>query len=276
MGEPPPLPVRRVPGNGAARRGDGGDGGVRTLTLWGKIFGGMAGFAFGGPLGALMGTFAGHAMDRLRDQTDDPAQSGDQAARHTAFAVAAVVLGAKVAKADGLVSRAEVAAFKQVFRVPPAQRAKVGRIFNMAKRDAGGFEPYARQVAALFRREPAVLEELLAGLFHIACADGPLRPEQRAYLRRIAEIFAIRGDAFDRIEAGFAPDAGVDPFVVLGVKRTASDDEIKAAYRRLIRETHPDTLVAKGMPPEFVQLANARMASINAAYDQIGKTRRRR
>lgn len=246
------------------------------MTFWGKVFGGVAGFAFGGPLGALVGAFAGHAMDRLRDHTELPGLEGNQAARQTAFAVAAVVLGAKVAKADGRVSRAEVAAFKRVFRVPPTQKAKIGRIFNMAKRDADGFEPYARQVAALFRHEPAVLEELLAGLFHIACADGPLHPAQRAFLRRVAEIFAIQGAAFERVEAGFAPQVGADPYAVLGVERTASDDEIKATYRRLIRETHPDTLVAKGLPPEFVQHANERMAAINAAYDQIGKSRGRR
>ncbi len=243
------------------------------MTFWGKVFGSMAGFAFGGPLGALVGAFAGHAMDRLREQGEALGLSGSQAARQTTFAVAAIVLGAKTAKADGHVSRAEVAAFKQVFRIPPAEKANVGRIFNMAKRDARGFEPYARQVAALFRDEPAVLEELLAGLFHVARADGPLRPAQREFLRQVAGIFAIREPAFARVEAGFAPQSGGDPYAVLGVGPSAGDDEIKAAYRRLIRENHPDTLMAKGMPPEFVQVANERMAAINAAYDEIGKRR---
>jgi DnaJ like chaperone protein len=243
------------------------------LTVWGKVFGGMAGFAFGGPLGALFGAFAGHAMDKLREQSETLGLSAGQAAKQTVFAVAAIVLGAKMAKADGRVSRAEVAAFQQVFRIPPAEKSRVGRIFNLAKRDARGFEPYARQVAALFRDEPAVLEELLAGLFHIARADGSLKPAQRAFLRQVADIFAVNVAAFERLEAGFAPQAGGDPYAVLGVGRNAGDDEIKAAYRRLIRETHPDTLVAKGMPAEFVQVANERMAAINAAYDQIEKQR---
>lgn len=244
------------------------------MTFWGKVFGGVAGFAFGGPLGALVGAFAGHAMDRLRRQGETLGLGIDQAAaRQTAFAVAAIVLGAKLAKADGHVSRAELAAFKQVFRVPPAEKAKVGRIFNMAKRDASGFEPYARQAASLFRNEPAVLEELLAGLFHIARADGALRPVQRDFLRRVAAIFAIHAAAFERIEAGFSPQAGGEPYAVLGVDRNADDDQIKTAYRRLIRENHPDTLIAKGMPPEFVKVATERMAAINAAFDQIGKLR---
>jgi DnaJ like chaperone protein len=244
------------------------------LTIWGKVFGGMAGFAFGGPLGALVGAFAGHAMDQLREQGEALGMSPSRAAKQTVFAVAAIVLGAKMAKADGRVSRAEVNAFKQVFQIPAGEKARVGRIFNLAKRDAGGFQPYARQVAALFRDQPAVLEELLAGLFHIARADGEPGPAQLAYLRQIAGIFGIDGAAFDRLKAGSSPQTvSGDPYAVLGVSRTTRGEEVKAAYRRLIRENHPDTLVAKGMPQEFIQLANERMAAINAAYDQIQKLR---
>ncbi len=244
------------------------------MTIWGKVFGGMAGFAFGGPLGALVGAFAGHAMDQLREQGESLGPNPSQAAKQTVFAVAAIVLSAKMAKADGRVSRAEVNAFKQVFQIPPSEKTRVGRIFNLAKRDAGGFEPYAKQVAALFRDQPAVLEELVAGLLHIARADGEPGPAQLAYLRQIAGIFAIGNAAFDRLRAGSSPQSvSGDPYAVLGVKREARDEEVKAAYRRLIRENHPDALVAKGMPQEFIQLANDRMATINAAYDQIEKLR---
>ncbi len=244
------------------------------MTIWGKVFGSMAGFAFGGPLGALVGTFAGHAMDQLREQSDAGSLSPSRAAKQTVFAVAAIVLGAKMAKADGRVSRAEVNAFKQVFQIPPSEKARVGRIFNLAKRDAGGFEPYARQVETLFRDQPAVLEELVVGLFHIARADGEPGPAQLAYLRQIAGIFGIGAAAFDRLRAGSSPqNITDDPYAVLGVKRDARDEDVKAAYRRLIRENHPDMLVAKGMPQEFIQVANGRMAAINAAYDQIEKLR---
>jgi DnaJ like chaperone protein len=244
------------------------------LTIWGKVFGGMAGFAFGGPLGALVGAFAGHAMDQLRQQGNGSDPNPSRAAKQTVFAVAAIVLGAKMAKADGRVSRAEVNAFKQVFQIPPGEKSRVGRIFNLAKRDAAGFEPYARQVAALFRNQPAVLEELLAGLFHIARADGDPGPAQIAFLRQVAAIFGIGQPAFDRLKAGSSPQSvSGDPYAVLGVKPNVRDEEVKAAYRRLIRENHPDTLVAKGLPPEFIRLANERMASINAAYDQIEKLR---
>lgn len=247
------------------------------MSLWGKIIGGVAGFAFGGPLGGLIGAVAGHAMDKIREEPGADHLLGPgpaAAAKQMAFTVAVIVLGAKMAKVDGAVSRAEVDAFKRVFRIPPEEMANVGRIFNAAKRDAQGFEIYARQIAWLFRNEPTVLEELLAGLFHIARSDGELRPAEIEYLRRVAEIFGLGVHAFERVRATFAAPDAADPYKVLGVSRTASNDEIKKAYRRLIRENHPDTLLAKGMPKEFIDIATTRMAAINAAYDQIEKHRK--
>ncbi|TVR96883.1 MAG: molecular chaperone DjiA [Rhodospirillales bacterium] len=250
------------------------------MGIWGKVIGSFAGFAVGGPLGALLGAVAGHAVDRIRvEQTalggngDLPPQLAD-GARQAAFTVAVIVLGAKMAKVDGTVNRVEIEAFKQVFQVPPEEMRNVGRIFDMAKRDAGGFEPYARQVASLFRDEPTLLEELLAGLFHIAQADGAVKPAELAYLRKVADIFGLDKRAFERVHAMFAGRAEPDAYDVLGVNRAATSDEIKAVYRRLIRENHPDTLVAKGMPQEFVDVANQRMAAINAAYDRIREERR--
>lgn len=250
------------------------------MSIWGKIIGGVAGFAIGGPLGALVGAVAGHAYDTYRAHPDDgPArirgESGatSQAAKQMAFSVAVVVLGAKMAKADGVVSRAEIDAFKRVFRVAPDDVKTVARIFDAAKQDAQGFEPYARQMARLFRHEPAILEELLAGLFHIARADGAVSAAERAYLRRVADIFGLDGAAFQRVEAPFTGPARPDPYQVLGISRDLSDGEVKQAYRNLIRQNHPDTLIAKGMPQEFIDVANERMASINAAYDDISKQR---
>jgi DnaJ like chaperone protein len=254
------------------------------MGLWGKFIGGIAGFAVGGPLGALLGVAAGHAVDKMRggsaglieaDRRVDLRTAGhrDRAAREMAFGVAVVVLGAKMAKADGTVNRREVDAFKEVFHVPPQEVKNVARIFDVAKRDAKGFEPYAKQVALLFRDELVVLEQLLAGLFHIARADGEVSPAELGFLRRCAVIFGLDEAAFSRVQRQFAVDAEPDPYRVLGIDPAATDEEVKKTYRRLIREHHPDTLVAKGMPREFVDMANARMAAINAAYDVIEKRR---
>ena len=249
------------------------------MSIWGKVIGSVTGFALGGPLGAFIGGVAGHAVDKIREeQAQTQLEGGEEeglasGAKQVAFTVAVIVLGAKMAKVDGAVTRAEVEAFKEVFHVPPNELRNVGRIFDMAKQDARGFEPYARQVAWMFRNEPTVLEELLAGLFHIAKADGEVRASELAYLREVAAIFGLGERSFERVHAMFAGAAEADPFEILGVSESASNDEIKSSYRRLIRENHPDTLVAKGMPQEFIDIANQRMAAINAAYDTIEKKR---
>jgi DnaJ like chaperone protein len=172
------------------------------------------------------------------------------------------------------VTQDEVAAFKEAFQVPPEELKNVGRLFDQARRDAGGFEPYARQVASLFRGNPAVLEELLDGLFHIARADGKVTDDELEFLSSVAEIFGIDRAGWERSRAtNLSPD-GADPYGVIGVNRNADDAKIKSAYRKLVVENHPDKLVAQGMPPEFVAMANEKLAKINAAYDQIRKQRR--
>jgi DnaJ like chaperone protein len=257
--------------------------------MWGKIFGSFAGFAMGGPIGALFGVAAGHAYDRMRDDgtpgqippwgdawgTHSPFRGlgGGEANRQMVFSVAVVVLGAKVAKADGVVNRAEINAFKEVFRVPPHDVGKVARIFDQAKQDAGGFEPYAQQVATLFRHEPAVLEDLLASLFYIARADGEIKRTELAFLKRVADIFSLSNVAFDRVRSIFMKGDAVDPYGVLGVSHNVSNEEVKRTYRKLIREHHPDAMIARGVPKSFIEIANQKMAAINAAYDQIERER---
>jgi DnaJ like chaperone protein len=242
------------------------------MSIWGKIIGGAAGFALGGPIGALAGVLAGHAVDRMSAPTGDEAAAPSEV-KQVAFTIAVVALGAKMAKADGVVTRDEVAAFKEVFHVAPEEAKNVGRVFDRAKRDTIGFELYAKQIARMFRDEPAVLEELLDCLFHIARADGVYHPGEKAYLRTVAEIFGFDATEFRRIEArNMGPDKA-DPYVVLGIDRSASDDEIKAAYRTLIKEHHPDRLIAQGMPPDVVEVANEKLATINGAYEKIEKER---
>ena len=249
------------------------------MSIWGKVIGGFAGFALGGPLGMIMGTVAGHAYDKMK--AGDAGRIDDNVNRQVAFTTAVIVLSAKMAKADGKVTRAEVDAFKELFHIPPDEMKNVGRLFDEAKQDAQGFEPYAEQISMMFAHEPAVMEELLGGLFHIARADHVIHPKELEFLRKTALIFGFSEVQFERLKAihmgdmGGAPgaDGGADPYQVLGLSRQASDDEIKKTYRVLIRENHPDTLIAQGMPQEFIDVANEKMAAINAAYDVIEKER---
>jgi len=254
---------------------------VENVSIWGKIIGGVAGFAVGGPLGAILGVGAGHAVDKIRGQNQEGQYQDGQpggienlgATKQVAFTVAIIVLSAKMAKADGQVTRDEVDAFKEIFRVPDSEMKGVGLIFDKAKKSADGFEPYAEQIAKMFSHEPAVLEELLGGLFHIANADGVIHPGELAYLQTVSDIFGFGPDRFERVKATYAPAQETSPYEILGIAADASDDEIKKVYRALIRENHPDTVIAQGMPQEFVDLANEKMATINAAYDDIRKKR---
>ncbi len=189
-----------------------------------------------------------------------------------AFTVGVIALGAKMAKADGVVSAREIEAFKQVFSVSDEELPNVARVFNMAKRDIAGFDSYARQLARLFKDRKEVLENVLDDLFHIAKADDVVHPAELAFLETVANEFGFDEDCFTRIKARHVID-GVDPYLILGIGRDASNDEIKRHYRILVAEIHPDRLIAQGLPEEAVEVANKTLATINAAYDDIAKAR---
>jgi DnaJ like chaperone protein len=173
-----------------------------------------------------------------------------------------------MAKADGRVKPAEVAAFRQVFQIAPEDEAAAARVFNLARQDVAGFDVYAGRIARMFRRQPRILEDILEGLFHIAVADGSYHEGEEAFLRRVAEIFGVSETAFGCVEARMVADAR-DPWQVLGLPRDADVATAKTRWRRLVRENHPDRMFARGLPPESVQLANARLAAINAAWEEI-------
>lgn len=228
------------------------------MSIWGKIGGGAAGMLVGGPIGAALGVVAGHFLiDR------EPGDPG------VAFTIAVIALSAKMAKADGVVTDEEVEAFDRIFRVPPEERSSVRRFFDLARQDTAGYEAYAGQIARLYAGSPAVLEDILDGLFEIAAADGVLHPAESAFLERVAEIFGFSPGEFRRIRASHFPPDAADPYVVLGVSFEAGDDEIKRTYHRLVRENHPDSLMARGVPEEFIRLATDKLAAINVAYEKI-------
>ncbi len=234
---------------------------LRSMSIWGKLGGAAAGFLVAGPIGSLAGALAGHVLFDRDDETG------------VAFTIAVIALGAKMAKADGVVTDEEVEAFERIFRVPPGEAVNVRRVFNLARQDTAGFESYAGQVARTFRENPAMLEDILDGLFEIAKADGVLHPGEQAFLERVAEIFGFAPNEFRRIRAShFGPDAA-DPYAILGVAYDASDTEIKRTYRMLVRENHPDSLMARGVPEEFVKLATDKLATINAAFEKIQEER---
>jgi DnaJ like chaperone protein len=200
-------------------------------------------------------------------------RTNPNAPNEVAFTVGVIALFAKMAKADGLVTRDEIDAFNRVFEVPPGERANVGQIFDLAKKSIAGFEEYAQQIAGLFRGQAGVLADLLEALFLVAQADHKLHAGEEEFLRRCARIFEIPDAQFERIrETYFGPDHG-DPYRILGVAREAGTDEIKRAYHSAVKENHPDSMIARGVPAEFVKLATEKLAAINGAYERIKKER---
>jgi DnaJ like chaperone protein len=237
------------------------------MSVWGKLAGAAAGLAIGGPLGALLGGLAGHLVV---DRDSEP----DEVDKQLAFTIGVIALGAKMAKADGQVTKDEVHAFKEVFRVPESEKDNVARIFNLAKQDTAGFESYAKQLARLFHDDPDMLRNVLEGLFHIAEADNVIHPMERAYLQTVAALFGIGEAEFRHILAGHCAVERKSPYQVLGIEPNVSDDALRIHYRKLIVENHPDKLMARGLPQEMIDIANKKLAVINQAYDEVQKERR--
>lgn len=234
--------------------------------MWGKIGGAGVGLAIGGPLGALAGAFAGHFL------VDRPGAPFGASPREVIFTTGLVALAAKMAKSDGVVTPSEVSAFAEIVQVPDADRAKIARLFDLAKATTSGFEAYARQIANALRDEPALLEDVLDGLFHIAKADGALHMAEAEYLKAVATAFGFDDAAFARIAARHVRLAD-DPYTALGAQRAMTDAELKALYRARVGETHPDRALARGLPPAAVAIATRRLAAINVAWDRIAAER---
>ena len=259
------------------------------MGYWGKVIGGMAGFAMGGPFGAAIGAALGHAADSgvgpkfsfpfstagntIAGQAKVAAMFGQ---KQQLFSIAVVALSAKLAKCDGPVKRAEIDMFRRQFRVPDESVRDIGRLFDLARETTDDFQTYATQLGDAFAGNPTMLEVVLASLFAIARADGAVNPKESAFLTAVHRAFRLDRLAWDRASGATTsrPNADdPDPYEVLGVSRSAQGEELRAVWRQLMRENHPDALAARGVPAEFIEKASASVARINAAWDRIKRER---
>ncbi|ATN34875.1 molecular chaperone DjlA [Rhizobium sp. ACO-34A] len=226
-------------------------------------------------LGAV-GDAAGSVLSGVIEAVRTAFEGDPETRRKVSFSVAIIALSAKMAKADGIVSEAEVAAFRKIFDFPPEEARNVARLYNLARQDVAGYEAYAQKLASLCRtcdQQCPVLEDIVDALFHIAKADGMLHEKELAFLSRIAEIFGVSEERFEAITERHVYLDG-DPYGVLGVDPSDDFATIRKRYRALAAEHHPDRLHARGIPTEFHAVANHRMAKFNAAYSAIEKARR--
>ncbi|MBT8460435.1 MAG: molecular chaperone DjiA [Boseongicola sp.] len=214
---------------------------------------------------ALEALRSGESLSSVFDTLRSPPE------RSIAFTIAVIALGAKMAKADGQVTRDEVTAFREVFLIPPDEEASAARLFNYARQDVAGFEDYAARIARMFREADGALCDLLEGLFHIAVADGDYHPNEDQFLARVSEIFGLSDRQFRAIRTRFVPDAEPDPWAVLGVEPGAPKEDVRKAWRNLVRETHPDRMMARGLPEEALKMAEKRLIAVNRAWEEINK-----
>jgi DnaJ like chaperone protein len=191
-----------------------------------------------------------------------------------AFSTAVTALGAKLAKADGRAGAGEYAAFAGVFQPDAESEADVRRLYDLARQTTHGFESYARRLAKRYRACPQLLEDVLDGLFHIAAADGAITSDELDYLERVADLFGLSPLTFRRLKATHLGLAADDPYAVLGVAPDASDEAVHAAWRSALSAAHPDRALARGLPLDFVEVAQAKAAAINAAFDAVTRERR--
>jgi len=237
------------------------------MSIWGKLAAAAADLPIRSPIGALLGGVAGHHVAD-RDKKQDGAGENQ-----LPFTVGVIALGAKMAKADGVVTMDEVSAFKEAFKVSNAEMKHAARVFNLAKQDTGGYETYADQLVTVFKGNRKLLEDVLEGLFHIAKSDEAMHPREEQFLSQVAKRFGFTDTEFNYIKARHLTGDKRNPYDVLGVKRSITNKELESHYRKLLADNHPDKLMARGVPEEFVAIATEKVAAFNEAYDAIAKER---
>ena len=237
------------------------------MSIWGSLIGGFVGFSFAGPIGALIGSMVGGRISSARRSSFQRSFAPPQ----QVFAIALIILTAKLAKADGNVSKEELIAIKDKLKIPEHEIDQVGKIFNKAKEDALGYEPYAQQIAQIYRNNPAVLDEVINTLFYIAEADSNVSDSEIAMIRDIAKIFGLSESQFEGIKESRKSSDKLNPYVVLGCDPNDDFSVIRKKYLILSKEHHPDILVSKGVPQEVIEESKKKMRAINSAFDQIEK-----
>jgi DnaJ like chaperone protein len=226
------------------------------MSIWKRISDALAALAQGEGLSAV--------FEKLRTPPE----------RTIGFTIAVIALGAKMAKADGLVTRDEVTAFRQVFHIPASETQNAARVFDLARKDVAGFDLYAARIRDMFGAGHQALVDLLEGLFYIAVADGRYHPNENVFLEEVARIFGVQSRDFVNMRARFVPDENPEPYCVLGIEPTADAETVRQAWRALVREYHPDRMIARGVPEEAMKLAEKRPIQANWAYEEILNTHR--
>ena len=237
------------------------------MSIWGSLIGGMIGLSLGGPIGMLLGSILGGKISRARARV----RFGDIGQSQRIFALSLIILSAKLSKADGQVSREELIAVKDKLKIPENELDEVGKVFNKAKQESTGYEPYAQQIAQFYKGNLNVLEEVINVLFYIAESDGHVSVEEEKMIENIAYIFGLTQAQYLSIKESRKTSDKQNPYMVLESSPNDNLQTIRKRYLKLSKEHHPDLLLSKGVPNEVIEESKKTMRSINSAWDQIQK-----
>ena len=237
------------------------------MAIWGSLIGGMIGLSLGGPFGMLLGSLIGGKISRAKSRVG----FGSFAQPQQIFALSLIVLSAKLSKADGQVSKEELIAVKDKLKIPENEIEQVGKIFNKAKEESAGYEPYAQQIAQIYKNNPNVLEEVINILFYIAEADGNVSDAELKMIEHIAQIFGLTEIQFNSIKESRKSSDKLNPYIVLESNPDDTIEIIRKRYLKLSKKNHPDLLISKGVPQEVINESKAKMRAINSAWDQVQK-----
>jgi DnaJ like chaperone protein len=242
------------------------------MGWFGKLTFGTMGLLFAGPLGAIAGAALGHHLfDKNDNRVGAPAQFGRREQSQAAYFVSIFSILGKLAKADGTISKEEIKVvedFLSTLDIPYEQKEFAKKIFREAKGSAYSIDDFAMQMYQINQGQPTLLLSFMDLLFKLAAADGKLHPAEEAALQRIRSIFRISENQFNDMKAVYFND--VDKFYkILNCDAQCSNEEIRANYKRLVKDFHPDTIVSKGLPEEFTEFATKRFREIQEAYEKI-------
>lgn len=236
------------------------------MSIWGSLIGGMIGFSLGGPFGMLLGSLIGGKISRAKGSLNNSFAQPQQI-----FALSLIVLSAKLSKADGKVSKEELIAVKDKLKIPENEIDQVGKIFNKAKEESTGYQPYAEQIAQIYKNNLNVLEEVINILFYIAEADGNISDAELNMIEDISNIFGLNQSQFNSLKESRKSSDKLNPYVVLESNPEDNIADIRKKYIKLSKEHHPDLLLSKGVPSEVIEESKKKMRAINLAWDQIQK-----
>jgi len=261
------------------------------MNWWGKLVGGAFGFMLGGPLGAVLGAALGHKFDSGLGSimNDETLGIGATERVQTAFFTATFSIMGFLAKSDGRVSEDEIQVARQIMdrmQLAPEQKKAAMLLFNQGKQDDFPFEDVLEQFRVECARRTSLVQMFLEIMIATAMADGVLHADEKKILYQVSDHLHYPRKFFDRLLSmvhGQQHYAGSsqgqrtvtldDAYAVVGVDKSATDAEVKKAYRRLMSQHHPDKLVSKGLPEEMITLAKEKTQEIRAAYEDIKKSR---